>query len=119
MRSIKSPEKWSKVVKNGRLWKKVVNNKGGIYMITKDTLIGDIVKMKPELVDLLMELGMHCVGCPASAAETLEEACAVHGIDVEEALEALNTVNDSEPSSYETTILDDSALWDLSNKKDE
>ena len=81
-------------------------------MITKDTLIGDIVKMKPELIDALMEIGMHCVGCPASAAETIEEACAVHGIDVEEVLEMLNTINDSEPT-YETTILDDGALWDL------
>ena len=88
-------------------------------MITKDTLIGEIVKINPELVSALMELGMHCVGCPASAAETLEEACAVHGIDVEEALEVLNTINDSVPSSYETTILDDSAMWNLANKDDD
>ena len=59
-------------------------------MITKDTLIGDIVKMKPELVEALMEVGMHCITCPISQMETLEEACGVHGIDVNEVLEKLN-----------------------------
>ena len=61
---------------------------------------------------------MHCVGCPASAGETLEEACAVHGIDVEEAVDILNTINDSEPT-YETTILDDGTMWNLLKDKDE
>ena len=85
-------------------------------MITKDMLIGDIIKINPEFVSVLMEIGMHCVGCPASAGETLEEACAVHGIDVEEVLEMLNTINNSTPT-YETTILDDNALWDRLDKK--
>ncbi len=74
-------------------------------MITKDMLIGEIININPELVSVLMECGMHCVGCPASAGETLEEACQVHGIDVDEVLEALNMVNDSKPS-YETTIIE-------------
>ncbi len=56
----------------------------------KDTKIGEIIENAPEKVDVLLEVGMHCVGCPASQAETLEEACAVHGIDVEEVVEALN-----------------------------
>ncbi len=58
--------------------------------ISKDTKIGEIVENAPEKVDILLEVGMHCVGCPASQAETLQEACDVHGIDVEEVLEALN-----------------------------
>ena len=64
-------------------------------MITKDMLIGDILKINPEFASALMEMGMHCIGCPASAGETLEEACAVHGIDVEEVLDVLNTINNS------------------------
>ncbi len=57
---------------------------------SKDTKIGEIIENAPEKVDILLEAGMHCVGCPASQAETLEEACMVHGIDVEEVVEALN-----------------------------
>ena len=58
--------------------------------INKDTKIGDIVENAPDKVDILLSAGMHCLGCPASQAETLEEACMVHGIDVEELLEELN-----------------------------
>lgn len=56
----------------------------------KDTKIGELLEMAPEKAEILMEAGMHCLGCPASQAETLEEACEVHGIDVEELLEELN-----------------------------
>ena len=59
-------------------------------MVTKDMLIGEIVGMNEKYPEILLEAGMHCLGCPASQAETLEEACAVHGIDVEEVLEKLN-----------------------------
>ena len=58
--------------------------------IEKDTKIGEIVEKAPEKVDILLSAGMHCLGCPASQAETLEEACMVHGIYVEELLEQLN-----------------------------
>jgi len=74
-------------------------------MITKDMLIGEIININPEFVSILMECGMHCVGCPASIGETLEEACQVHGIDVEEVLNMLNMINNSTPS-YETTIIE-------------
>ena len=60
-------------------------------MINKDTKIGELLQEAPEKADLLLEAGMHCLGCPASQAETLEEACEVHGIDVEELLEKLNS----------------------------
>ncbi len=56
----------------------------------KDTKIGKLLEVAPEKAEILMEAGMHCLGCPASQAETLEEACEVHGIDVEELLEKLN-----------------------------
>ena len=59
-------------------------------MIDKNTKIGDLLEMAPEKADILLQAGMHCLGCPASQAETLEEACDVHGIDVEELLEKLN-----------------------------
>ncbi len=56
----------------------------------KDTKIGEILEIAPEKADILLSIGMHCLGCPASQAETLAEACEVHGIDVEEVVEALN-----------------------------
>lgn len=59
-------------------------------MIEKTTTIGELLKNAPEKANILLEAGMHCLGCPASQAETIEEACAVHGIDVEELLAELN-----------------------------
>lgn len=56
----------------------------------KDTKIGEIIEVAPEKVDILIEVGMHCIGCPASQMETLEEACKVHGIDLDEVLKKLN-----------------------------
>ncbi len=61
----------------------------------KDTRIGEVVEKAPEKVDILLSIGMHCIGCPASQAETIEEACMVHGIDYEEVLEELNKENDN------------------------
>jgi hybrid cluster-associated redox disulfide protein len=59
-------------------------------MITREMTIGEIVRTYPDSVQVLMSFGMGCVGCPASQAETLEEAAMVHGFDVEELLQALN-----------------------------
>lgn len=59
-------------------------------MIDKNMKIGDLLEMAPEKADILLNAGMHCLGCPASQAETLEEACQVHGIDVDELVEELN-----------------------------
>ena len=59
-------------------------------MIEKTTKIGELLEKNPEKADILLEAGMHCLGCPAAQAETLEEACAVHGIDVEELVAKLN-----------------------------
>lgn len=65
--------------------------RGGIVMkFSKDTKIGEILEIAPEKAEILLSAGMHCLGCPASQGETLEEACAVHGIDVESLVEELN-----------------------------
>lgn len=56
----------------------------------KNITIGELLEKAPEKAEVLMEAGMHCLGCPASQAETLEEACEVHGIDVNELLEKIN-----------------------------
>ena len=58
--------------------------------ITKDMTIGEIIRKKPEAAEILMNFGMGCVGCPSAQAETLEEAVAVHGMELEKLLEALN-----------------------------
>ena len=58
--------------------------------IEKTITIGELLEKAPEKADILLEAGMHCLGCPASQAETLEEACAVHGINVDELIEKLN-----------------------------
>ena len=58
--------------------------------ITKDMLIGDILDMAPQTAPYFMEMGMHCLGCPASRGESLEEACAVHGVSADEMVEKLN-----------------------------
>ena len=56
----------------------------------KDTRIGELLEVAPEKAEILLNAGMHCIGCPASQMETIEEACDVHGIDVEDVLEKLN-----------------------------
>lgn len=58
--------------------------------ITKDMLIGEILREKPEAAEILMRYGMGCIGCPSAQMESLEQAAAVHGIDLEELLKALN-----------------------------
>lgn len=66
---------------------------GEIKMITKETLVGEVLEINENLAEILLDAGMHCLGCPASAGESLEEACAVHGIDVEELVKRLNEAN--------------------------
>jgi hydroxylamine reductase len=58
--------------------------------IKKDMTIGELLEKSPEKAEILLEAGMHCLGCPASQAETIEEACEVHGIDVEQLISQLN-----------------------------
>jgi hybrid cluster-associated redox disulfide protein len=58
--------------------------------ITKDMLIGDILDMAPQTAPYFMEMGMHCLGCPASRMESIEEACMVHGVDADDLVAELN-----------------------------
>lgn len=58
--------------------------------VSKDTKIGELMMMFPEAAPILMEIGMHCLGCPASQMETLEEAAIVHGIDSALLVEKIN-----------------------------
>lgn len=60
--------------------------------ITKDTIIGDILTIAPQTAPLFMNIGMHCLGCPASRGETVEQACMVHGVDVNALLEKINSM---------------------------
>lgn len=58
--------------------------------VEKTTKIGELLEVAPEKAEILLNVGMHCLGCPASQEETIEEACMVHGINVEELIAALN-----------------------------
>ena len=60
--------------------------------ITKDTIIGDILNIAPQTAPLFLSIGMHCLGCPASRGETVEQACAVHGVDVDDLLAKVNAM---------------------------
>ena len=59
-------------------------------VVTKDTIIADILDFDAETAPFFFEIGMHCLGCPASRGESLEDACAVHGVDPDELVEKLN-----------------------------
>lgn len=58
--------------------------------ITKDTIIGEILDLDGSLEPYFLEIGMHCLGCPASRMETVEQACQVHGQDVNAFLGKIN-----------------------------
>jgi hybrid cluster-associated redox disulfide protein len=58
--------------------------------ISKDMVIGDIIRIDTGLIPILMNSGMHCIGCPSAQGETLEEAAMVHGMDADALVNALN-----------------------------
>ena len=59
-------------------------------VVTKNTLIGEMLQMDMGIAAILMAAGMHCVGCPSSSMESLEEACMVHGMDADQVLGRIN-----------------------------
>jgi len=63
-----------------------------MVQITKDTIIGEILDIAPQTAPIFMSIGMHCLGCPSSRGETVEQACMVHGVDVNALLEKLNAI---------------------------
>ena len=60
------------------------------YSIAKDTIIGEILDNAPQTVPFFLSIGMHCLGCPSSRGETVEEACMVHGVDADAFVAAVN-----------------------------
>lgn len=63
--------------------------------ITKNTTIGELLVVFPEAAPILMEIGMHCLGCPSAQGESLEEAAFVHGIDPELLVEKINAAKNA------------------------
>ncbi|MBE6561969.1 MAG: DUF1858 domain-containing protein [Ruminococcaceae bacterium] len=58
--------------------------------ITKESIIGDVLDYDIETARFFFEIGMHCLGCPASRGESIEDACAVHNTDPDELVKKLN-----------------------------
>ena len=62
--------------------------------VTKDTMIGDLLQIDQNVAPLLLNIGMHCLGCPSSQMETIEEAAMVHGHDPDDLVVEINTFID-------------------------
>lgn len=58
--------------------------------VDKNSIIGDVLDAHPDTAELFMEIGMHCLGCPASRGETIEEACQVHGENADTLISKIN-----------------------------
>lgn len=58
--------------------------------VSKEMTIGEVLNVDPDIAPILMEIGMHCLGCPSAQGESLEEAAMVHGIDSELLVEKIN-----------------------------
>lgn len=61
--------------------------------ITKEMTIGEILRANPDVAPVLMEAGMHCLGCPSAQGESLEEAAMVHGLDIGELMAKIEKVS--------------------------
>ena len=59
-------------------------------IVTKDSIIGDVLDFNPGTAQFFFAIGMHCLGCPASRGESIADACAVHGTNADELIEKLN-----------------------------
>lgn len=62
--------------------------------VTKDTMIGDLLQIDQNVAPLLLNIGMHCLGCPSSQMETIEEAAMAHGLDPDDLVVEINTFID-------------------------
>ena len=63
--------------------------------VTKESIIGDVLDAAPDTAVFFFEIGMHCLGCPASRGESIEDACAVHGTDADELIAKINAFLES------------------------
>ena len=61
--------------------------------VIKEMTIGEILRVKPEVAPVLLEMGMHCLGCPSAQGESLEEAAMVHGMDIEVLMAKIDALN--------------------------
>lgn len=68
----------------------IFGKKSATPRVARDTIVGDILDMDQSTAPFFLEIGMHCLGCPASRGETLEQACAAHGVDCDELIAKLN-----------------------------
>ena len=59
-------------------------------MVTKEMTIGELLMQNPNVAPILMEVGMHCLGCPSAQAESLADAAMVHGLDADLLVEKIN-----------------------------
>lgn len=89
----------SSLLKNAELWVILRHTLNPSFLevyfmatITKDTIIGDILDIAPETAPVFLSIGMHCLGCPSSRGETVEQACMVHGVDIDSLLEKVNAL---------------------------
>ena len=61
-----------------------------MVQVSKETMIGDLLRIDQNVAPILLNIGMHCLGCPSSQMQTIEEAAMVHGIDADELVQAIN-----------------------------
>ena len=60
--------------------------------VTKDTMIGQLLQIDANIAPMLLNIGMHCLGCPSSSGESIEQACLVHGADCDELVAKINAL---------------------------
>ncbi len=58
--------------------------------VTKDTIVMDVLKIDEGTAPFFLNIGMHCLGCPSASGESIENACAVHGVDADELVKKIN-----------------------------
>lgn len=66
--------------------------------VSKDTMIGELLQINSNIAPLLLNIGMHCLGCPSSQMETIEEAAMVHGIDPDDLVSDINDFLEHDPA---------------------
>ena len=72
------------------IFNSIRSHSDGPFQVTRQTIIGDILDLDNTTAPYFLEIGMHCLGCPASRGESIEEACAVHGVDCDALIQKLN-----------------------------
>ena len=72
------------------IFNNIRSHSDGPFQVTRQTIIGDILDLDNTTAPYFLEIWMHCLGCPASRGESIEEACAVHGVDCDALIQKLN-----------------------------